>query len=112
MALAATNMGFTKGMTLFYMIGGAVPSVIPALITVHNFGDKEFSVMNGWMNMAGNVGQIIGPTIAAFVFDVTGTYRMAWIIFAVLMVVVALLYFMSNISSKKQIEEMGYVIPQ
>ena len=30
---------------------------------------------------------------------------MAWIIFAVLMVVVALLYFMSNISSKKQIEE-------
>lgn len=37
---------------------------------------------------------------------------MAWIIFAVLMVVVALLYFMSNISSKKQIEEMGYVIPQ
>ena len=112
MALAATNMGFTKGMTLFYMIGGAVPSVIPALITVHNFGDKEFSVMNGWMNMAGNVGQIIGPTIAAFVFDVTGTYRMAWIIFAVLMVVGALLYFMSNISSKKQIEEMGYVIPQ
>ena len=68
--------------------------------------------MNGWMNMAGNVGQIIGPTIAAFVFDVIGTYRMAWIIFAVLMVVVALLYFMSNISSKKQIEEMGYVIPQ
>lgn len=109
MALSATNLGFSKGMTLFYMIGGAIPSVIPALITVRNFGDKEFGVMNGWMNMAGNVGQIIGPTVAAFVFDVTGTYRLAWIIFAVLMVIVAVLYAASNVSSKKQIEAWGYV---
>ncbi len=112
MTMSAVNMGFSRGMTLFYMIGGAIPSVIPALITVHNFGDKEFSVMNGWMNMAGNVGQIIGPTIAAFVFDVTGTYRLAWIIFAGLMLVVALLYLASNLSSRKQIEEMGYVVPR
>lgn len=109
MALSAANMGFSRGMILFYMIGGSIPSVIPALITVRNFGDKEFGVMNGWMNMAGNVGQIIGPTVAAFIFDVTGTYRLAWIIFACLMVVVALLYAASNVSSKKQIESWGYV---
>lgn len=108
MALSAANIGFSKGMILFYMIGGAIPSVIPALITVRNFGDKEFGVMNGWMNMAGNVGQIIGPTVAAFIFDVTGTYRLAWIIFACLMAVVALLYAASNISSRKQIEGWGY----
>ena len=75
LALCSANMSFSKGMIAFYMIGGAIPSVIPALITVRNFGDKEFGVMNGWMNMAGNVGQIIGPTVAAFIFDVTGTYR-------------------------------------
>lgn len=109
MALSAANLGFSKGMILFYMIGGAIPSVIPALITVRNFGDKEFGVMNGWMNMAGNVGQIIGPTVAAFIFDVTGTYRLAWIIFACLMVVVALLYAASNVSSRKQIEGWGYI---
>ncbi len=109
MAMSATNIGFSKGMALFYMIGGSIPSVIPALITVRNFGDKEFGVMNGWMNMAGNVGQIIGPTVAAFIFDMTGTYRLAWIMFAVLMVVVGLLYAASNVSSKKQIEALGYV---
>lgn len=64
--------------------------------------------MNGWMNMAGNVGQIIGPTVAAFIFDVTGTYRLAWVAFACLMVVVSLLYLASNLSSRKQIAEMGY----
>ncbi|MDB7818158.1 MFS transporter [Intestinimonas butyriciproducens] len=108
LALCSANMSFSKGMIAFYMIGGAIPSVIPALITVRNFGDKEFGVMNGWMNMAGNVGQIIGPTVAAFIFDVTGTYRLAWVAFACLMVVVSLLYLASNLSSRKQIAEMGY----
>ena len=67
--------------------------------------------MSGWMNMAGNVGQIIGPTVAAMIFDITGTYQLAWIIFAVLMVVVAVLYFLSNHASAKQIEAMGYKVP-
>lgn len=108
LALCATNMGFSKGVIACYFIGGAIPSVIPALLTVSNFGDKEFPVMNGWMNMAGNVGQIIGPTVAALIFDITGTYRLAWISFAVLMVVVSVLYFLSGRASQKQIEEMGY----
>ena len=92
-----------------YMIGGAVPSVIPFLVTSYNFGDKEYGVMSGWMNIAGNVGQIVGPTIAAIVFDVTGTYVLAWIIFAVLMGVVAVLYLASGLASKKQIADMGYI---
>ena len=109
LALSSSNMAFSNGVIWLYMIGGSIPSVIPALITVRNFGDKEFGVMSGWMNMAGNVGQIIGPTVAAFIFDVTGTYYLAWIIFAVLMVVVSLLYLASVLSSRKQIESMGYI---
>lgn len=108
LALCSKNMGFSNGVIWLYMIGGAIPSVIPALITVRNFGDKEFGVLNGWMNMAGNVGQIVGPTLAAIIFDSTGSYEKAWVIFAVISVVVALLYFASNHVSKKQIEEMGY----
>lgn len=108
LALSSSNMAFSNGVIWLYMIGGSIPSVIPALITVRNFGDKEFGVMSGWMNMAGNVGQIIGPTVAAFIFDVTGTYYLAWIIFAVLMVIVSLLYLASVLSSRKQIEDMGY----
>lgn len=88
---------------------GTLPSVIPFLITSRNFGDKEYGIMSGWMNIAGNIGQIIGPTTAALVFDTTGNYVVAWVAFAVLMVVVAVLYFLTNVVSKKQIEAMGYL---
>ncbi len=108
LALSSSNMVFATVMIPLYMIGGAVPSVIPFLITSRNFGDKEYGVMSGWMNIAGNIGQIIGPTVASFIFDVTGSYTLAWVIFAVLMVVVGVLYLLSNISSKKKIAAMGY----
>lgn len=108
MMLSATDIKFSTWMLPLYMIGGSVPSVIPFLITARNFGDKEYSVLSGWMNMAGNIGQIIGPTIAAFIFDITGTYQLAWIIFAVLMVLVGILYMLSSMTSTKQIEAMGY----
>ncbi len=108
--LCSNSAAFATPMALCYMIGGAVPSVIPFLITARNFGDKEYGVMSGWMNMAGNVGQIIGPTIASLIFDITGTYQLAWVIFAVLMVVVAVLYALSSLCSKKQIEAMGYTV--
>ena len=65
--------------------------------------------MSGWMNIAGNIGQIIGPTAAALIFDTTGNYVVAWVAFAVLMVVVAVLYFLSNVVSRKKIEAMGYL---
>ena len=112
LALASGNMVFSKIMIPLYMIGGAVPSVIPFLITARNFGDKEYGVMSGWMNIAGNIGQIVGPTATAIIFDTTQSYVLAWMIFAALMGVVAILYLLSNICGKKQIESMAYTIPQ
>ena len=111
MALSSKYMVFSKILIPLYMIGGALPSTIPFLITAHNFGDKEYGVMSGWMNIAGNVGQIVGPTIAAMVFDNTGSYVLAWVIFAALMAVVSVLYLLSSVCSKKKIADMGY-IPQ
>ena len=108
LGLSTNNMAFSNGVIWTYMIGGSIASMIPALITARNFGDKEFPVLNGWMNMAGNIGQIIGPIAAALVFDITGTYQLAWYAFAVLMVVVGVLYGLSNIVSKKKIMDYGY----
>ncbi len=109
MALSSKDMMYSKILIPLYLLGGALPSTIPFLITARNFGDKEYGVMSGWMNMAGNMGQIIGPTVAAFIFDITGTYVLAWFIFAGLMVVVSVLYFLSNIASTKQLAALGYV---
>ena len=62
MLLSENNLPlFSKLLVPVYMIAGALPSVVPFLITAYNFGDKEYGVMSGWMNIAGNVGQIVGP---------------------------------------------------
>ena len=112
LALASGNMVFGTVMIPLYMIGGAVPSVIPFLLISRNFGDKEYGVMSGWVNIAGNIGQIVGPTVTAIIFDTTQSYVLAWTICAVLMAVVAVLYLLSNIVGKKKIESMGYTIPE
>ncbi|MBP3372415.1 MAG: MFS transporter [Clostridia bacterium] len=108
MAMATKNMIFATILIPMYMLGGALPSTVPFLITSYNFGDKDYGTMSGWMNIAGNVGQIVGPTVAAMVFDITGTYVLAWYIFAALMLVVSALYFISTRLSTKQIAEMGF----
>lgn len=108
LAMCSKNMAWSKGVIFCYMIGGAIPSVVPALVTVRNFGDKDYGLMSGWMNMAGNVGQIIGPILAALVFDITGTYVMAWYVFAGLFVLVAILYYLSGVLNKKELLAAGY----
>ena len=40
LALASGNMAFATGVIFLYMIGGTMPTVIPPLLTVRNFGDK------------------------------------------------------------------------
>ena len=42
LALASTNMTYATVMVPLYMFGGALPSVIPFLITSRNSGDKEY----------------------------------------------------------------------
>ena len=108
LAMCSKNMAWSKGVIFCYMIGGAIPSVIPPLVTVRNFGDKDYGLMAGWMNMAGNIGQIIGPILAAMVFDITGTYVMAWYVFAGLFVLVAILYYLSGVLNKKELLAAGY----
>ncbi|MBP3730421.1 MAG: MFS transporter [Mailhella sp.] len=109
MAIAPDNMKMAMiAIPALYFIGGAVPSVIPFLITARNFGDKEYGVMSGWMNMAGNAGQILGPTIAAFIFDTTGSYGMFWSFSAVLLIVVSILYFLSGRVSLEKIRAWGF----
>ena len=108
LALCSKNIAFSTGVIVCYMIGGAIPSTVPALLTVRNFGDKDFGTMAGWMNMAGNIGQIIGPIASAMVFDITGSYVGAWYVFAGLFVIVAILYYLSGVLNKKELAAAGY----
>ena len=46
------------------------------------FGRRNFGAIQGLQGTLGAVGGFLAPLAAARIFDVTGSYRMAWEIFA------------------------------
>ena len=56
--------------------GGPIP-VRPALQADY-FGIRNFGAIFGFMALMGMLGGIFSPVIAGWVFDITGSYRLAW----------------------------------
>ncbi len=72
--------------------GGSVP-LIPATLAEY-FGRKNFGTVQGFASTVQMVGNICGPLFAGFVFDVTGSYRIAFILYSAASVVaLAMLFF-------------------
>jgi MFS family permease len=60
--------------------GGLFTVVAPALAEL--FGTGSHGVLFGIVLFSGNIGAAIGPILAGYVFDVTGSYRMIFFILA------------------------------
>ncbi len=75
-----------RSLYLFYAIltvyglvyGGATP-LMPT-ITGSYFGTKSVGSIYGIVSSAYNVGGVIGPFLAGYVFDITGNYRIAFLL--------------------------------
>jgi len=72
---------------LFFSPGFGGAMVVRGSIIREYFGRGSFGKMIGITMGAGAIGGIIGPTVAGWVFDVTGSYRPVWFAF---MAVIAL----------------------
>jgi cyanate permease len=48
------------------------------------FGRKKFAQLSGIMSPFRMIGNIVGPVFAGFLFDLTGNYRIAFIVFTFL----------------------------
>ncbi|MDY6917787.1 MAG: MFS transporter, partial [Chloroflexota bacterium] len=60
--------------------GGPIP-LRPAIIGEY-FGRKSFGAIQGLMMTITVIGGIIGPVFAGWIVDITGTYRLAFLILA------------------------------
>ncbi len=60
--------------------GGPIP-LRPALQADY-FGVRSFGTIFGFMALVGMLGGLFSPVIAGWIFDLTGSYRLAWQIFA------------------------------
>lgn len=66
----------------FFPIGHGGSMVIRGTILREFFGRNSFGRMIGITMGAGAFGGVIGPTLAGFVFDITGSYYLIWLIFS------------------------------
>jgi MFS family permease len=74
-------------MAICYSIGVSSGTVSPSVVTAATFGSKDYGAIYGFVNFFAMAAMVVGgPSIAA-VYDMTGSYRVAWIACAILSVV-------------------------
>ncbi|MCK9275509.1 MAG: MFS transporter [Syntrophales bacterium] len=92
--MGALNFVSTSwGLGLFFLtfpIGFGGLSVLRGTILRQYYDSSVFGSMMGIMMGFAAVGGIIGPTLTGWLFDMTGNYRIIWIIFALLLLVAIL----------------------
>jgi len=79
---AASLIGFGVFFGLTYM-GGY--SLFPS-IAAETYGREGFGIVNGILAFFGGIGGGLGSLVAASLFDLTGTYDTAWMVFPALLV--------------------------
>jgi len=65
-----------------YGIGYAGPIPLRAGLVADYFSIKSFGTIFGWVAMIGMLGGVASPVIAGWIFDSTGSYQIAWWLFA------------------------------
>ena len=90
LVLAGLLLYFTRSLSIaiaaFLMLGpgnmfGMV--LLPAIVS-ETFGAKRYPVVVGYVNVFFTLGAGIGPVIAGAIYDITGSYRVAFLLVAIL----------------------------
>ena len=61
----------------------ATPTVFSPLLTIASFGEKEFSSIYGSVQIFFYLGPIIANPLSGAIFDRTGAYSIAWIVYGI-----------------------------
>jgi MFS family permease len=68
---------------LTYGLSYSAPLVLLPILVAEVFGTRNFAVINAAIGVLGNVtGGFVGPVFAGWVFDVSGSYSLAFVSFA------------------------------
>jgi MFS family permease len=56
-------------------------SVPPGYLTAYYFGDRDFAGIYAFIMMGNSMGTAIAPSLSGLIYDVTGNYVAAWILY-------------------------------
>lgn len=85
------NMLIPYAYVVLYTIGNGMGFVVMTKLTVSVFGTKAFGAINGMMFSAMSAGGLAGPVLAGVIFDLNGSYNNAYYVFAISLVLAAVL---------------------
>lgn len=104
--IAFLNISFSGAMAyalvVLFGLGNMTATVLMTNITTTVFGTKDYGSIYGTVNMMASGGMSVGPLLTAAIFDATGSYRMAWLIFFVI-AIVSMALFLAVLAGKKQV---------
>lgn len=66
-------------MAIFFSIGISSGTVSPSVVTAATFGARDYGSVFGFVNFASMGAMVVGSPAIASVFDLTGSYRYAWL---------------------------------
>ena len=80
---------------MFWFVGSSGGPMIEPLLTARTFGIAYFASILGALAVISTSGQIVSPIVAGAIFDATGAYDWALIVFASAMALSLLLYWVA-----------------
>lgn len=71
-------------MTVLYGFGLAIGPVLPPLLTAAIFGKAKYGEAYGYVSSATQLGFTFGSLMVAYIYDLSGSYNIAWLVLFVL----------------------------
>lgn len=99
--LVPNNPTFSYAAVILNPLGGCITSLAPPLIAGQVFGMKDYGGIYGLGNSCFMIGCMIGPIMAATIRTASGSYLGAWIVFAVVSVLLIVCIFGSSAAGAK-----------
>lgn len=70
-----------------YALGHAAYIIAYQTIVADYFGTRRFATIRGWIGMISSIGGAAGPPFGAWIYEVTGSYDLAFAVFAAVVLV-------------------------
>lgn len=101
--LFAGNIAFAFIMAILFGMGNAIGTVLPPLITSAIYPAEQYSKAYGYVQSGVQLGLTVGSLFAAGIADATGSYNYAWIVIAILTILIAVMWVGSYRNAQKYI---------
>ncbi|MBR1457652.1 MAG: MFS transporter [Oscillospiraceae bacterium] len=82
-------------------VGSALPAMSMAYVARSVFGNKDYSGLCGVMLSLVFLGNTIGTTLNGYIYDVTGSYQLGWVLVVLEAAAMAVLFFLVLKTAKK-----------